>query len=144
MSHPARALLAWQLLAIAVPAGAQQPTRRFDGIWDVVLTCPSEGAAAGYTFRFYARIADGTLHAQYGIASNPASLALDGSLADDGTALLNANGRTGSVEHNVAKFKSASPGTAYSYGVQAKFTDRQGSGSRIDGIRTCNYGFTKR
>ncbi len=131
-------------LPAAPPVSANLGTRRFDGLWDVVLNCPSEGVAMGYTFRFVAQVSNGSLHGQHGVASEPASLTLDGTLHDDGSGLLNANGRTNRIEQNVQAFKTAKPGTPYFYNVEVHFDGNHGTGSRLGGVRTCNYTFTKR
>jgi len=42
-------------------------------------------------------------------------------------------------EHNAQSAKSAAPGTPYTYSIEAHFSSAQGTGSRLDGLRTCTY-----
>ncbi len=126
-------------------AAAAQPvaTTRFDGVWDVVLDCPTENGAAGYTFRFAAQVRNGVLHGERGMAGQPAWVAIDGTLGPDGTSVLSVNGRTNRIQNNVAQYKSLPPGTPYAYSVQARLDGAHGTGTRLDRVRTCNYTFTR-
>jgi caspase domain-containing protein len=127
-------------------APAHEPehvSSRFDGLWNVDLVCPTEGVAGGYTFHFPAQISHGVIHGEYGTLGEPASLLIEGQIDEKGVALLKAAGRTGRREHNIESFKSADPGTPYKYPIMAKFEDSVGTGSRADGLRTCNYTFRR-
>jgi len=118
-------------------------SRRFDGLWNVDLVCPTEGVAGGYTFHFPAQISHGVIHGEYGTQGEPGSLMIEGQINGEGLGLLKAAGRTGRREHNVESFKNADPGTPYKYPITARFEDTAGTGSRADGLRTCNYTFRR-
>ncbi|MGO9993259.1 MAG: caspase domain-containing protein [Steroidobacteraceae bacterium] len=113
----------------------------FDGVWNVDLVCPTEGVAGGYSFHFAAQVSGGALHGQYGALGEPGSLTIDGLINAEGVGVITASGRTGRKEHNVQSAKSAAPGTPYTYSIEAHFSAAQGTGSRLDGLRTCTYTF---
>lgn len=127
----------------APPPEPEHVSRRFDGLWNVDLVCPSEGVAGGYTFHFPAQISHGVIHGEYGTLGEPASLLIEGQIDEKGVGLLKAAGRTGRRENNIQSFKTADPGTPYKYPIMAKFEDSVGTGSRADGLRTCNYTFRR-
>jgi Caspase domain len=116
---------------------------RFDGLWNVELVCPTEGVAGGYVFRFPAQISHGAIHGEYGTLGEPGSLLLEGEINAEGVGLLKAAGRTGRRENNIQSFKNADPGTPYKYPIMAHFEESAGTGSRADGLRTCNYTFRR-
>lgn len=133
----------------AVPATATAPPaaplrNRFDGLWDVVLTCPTEGAAGGYTYAFTAQVTDDVMRGQHGMPGEPGSLTIEGRLGADGSAVLAVSLRTGAASRNVQAYKSAPPGTPYTYSAEAHFSETSGTGERLDGLRKCHYAFTKR
>jgi hypothetical protein len=111
----------------------------FDGTWSVYLVCPSVGTVEGYTYRFSARVKDGILHGETGIAGTPAWLAIDGPIGADGRAILNAKGLVGNPATAFAQTKT---GTSYSYTIEASFDGTQGSGKRLE-LRPCAFSFTK-
>ena len=116
---------------------------RFDGLWNVDLVCPTEGVAGGYTFHFPAQVSRGVIRGEYGTQGEPGSLRIEGQIHGDGLGVLNAAGRTGRREHNIQSFKSADPGTPYKYPITVRFENSAGTGSRADGLRTCNYTFRR-
>jgi hypothetical protein len=116
---------------------------RFDGLWNVDLVCPTEGVAGGYTFHFPAQVSHGVIRGEYGTQGEPGSLRIEGQIHRDGLGVLDAAGRTGRREHNIQSFKSADPGTPYKYPITVRFEDSAGTGSRADGLRTCNYTFRR-
>jgi len=123
----------------AAAAGPSDPAG-FDGSWSVIALCPSTtDGAFGYTLQFAAGVKSGVLHGQYGTAGQPASLALDGPIAPDGTAKFAAKGLTGDSDYTQAKVKPATP---YSYDVTAQFKGSRGTGTRVGG-RICNYTFQR-
>ncbi|HLY54063.1 MAG TPA: caspase family protein [Stellaceae bacterium] len=126
------------------PAPAAAAATRFDGLWNVALTCPAEHGADGYTHDFVAEVKQGALRGQFGVVGEPASLVLDGTVQADGSALLNANGRMGAARYLVEGAKDKAPGTPYFYVVDAHFDDRKGSGTRVGGPRSCSYAFARR
>jgi hypothetical protein len=105
----------------------------------VYLVCPSVGTAQGYTYRFSARVKDGILHGEYGVAGTPAWLAIDGPIGADGRAILSARGLVGDSATTFAQTKT---GTSYSYTIEASFDGTQGSGKRLE-LRPCTVSFTK-
>src|SRR5580658_9761339 len=66
-------------------------TSRFDGKWDTVLTCEPFKDARGFSWEFNSEVKDGKLHGVFGIEGHPASLRIEGPIADDGAAHLNAH-----------------------------------------------------
>jgi hypothetical protein len=131
-------------VAPTTPGSATEEfSRRFDGLWNVDLVCPTEGVAGGYTFHFPAQISHGVIHGEYGTLGEPGSLLIEGQINAEGSGLLKAAGRTGRREHNIQSFKDADPGTPYKYPITARFEESAGTGSRADGLRTCNYTFRR-
>lgn len=125
-----------------LPATAAGPSdaAAFDGSWSVLALCPATpDGAFGYTLQFTAEVKSGVLHGQYGTAGQASSLALDGTIAPDGSAKLAAKGFTGDALYSQAKVKAATP---YSYDVTAQFKGSRGTGTRVGG-RTCNYTFQR-
>ncbi len=114
---------------------------RFDGNWVVTLVClpDPKNAFLGFTWQFAARVKDGVLHGQRGIAGLPASLTLDGPIQPDGSALLSAHGLTGDPFYAVGH---VAQGTPFGYHVRAQFVGERGSGTRIE-LRACNYTFVR-
>jgi len=105
----------------------------------VYLVCPSVGTVQGYNYRFSARVKDGILHGEYGVAGAPAWLAIDGPIGADGHATLRAMGLIGNP---ATAFAQARSGTSYSYTIEASFDAAQGSGKRLE-QRPCTFTFTK-
>jgi hypothetical protein len=118
---------------------------RFDGNWHTKLSCPAKGDTEGYTWEFVSVIANGNLHGERGTAGEPGYLAIDGRIAEDGSAKLSANGIVASRQYARGVF--AHKGESYSYEVKAQFKDAQGSGTRDAGLgivgRPCTFEFTK-
>ena len=124
----------------AAQGPGQAPSRAFDGSWNVVVVCStSADGARGYTWRFPATIANGVLHGQYGIADTPSSMALDGRIAPDGSALLFAYGQTGNPAYAVRRVQAASP---FQYHVRTQFTAGHGDGTRLE-LRPCTLTFDR-
>ncbi|MCC7049499.1 MAG: caspase family protein [Alphaproteobacteria bacterium] len=126
--------------AAAPAAGAAGATRAFDGAWQTTVQCTQAAdGAKGYVLNFVSQVKDGVFSGQYGSATNASSLALNGAIRPDGTALLNAIGRTGSEEFSVGRIQR---GSSYTYTVNARFEGGRGSGSRNE-VRPCNLTFVK-
>ena len=125
------------LTAWAAPALAASP---FDGAWAVTLVCPQAvDGAFGYTYRFGATVTDGVLHGENGTRGMPSWLALDGRIQPDGTALLSAEGLTGTPEYAVGRVPKM---TSYRYRATARFSGTRGTGSRTE-VRPCTLDFVK-
>lgn len=138
-----------QLLEL-LPGGAGLPpvappaqASRHDGIWALTLTCPDStgpSGAKGYTYRFDVIISGGALVGRYGVAGQPGSLRLEGTVQPDGTAELSARGLTGHPDYAANRPRE---GTPYAYQVAARFGDGSGAGDRL-GQRVCHLGFVRK
>jgi hypothetical protein len=116
---------------------------RFDGEWTITMSCPSnteKSAARGYKRQFPARVKDGVLSGEIGAADMPGWLRIDGRIGADGSALLDAHGRTGDPDYAVNQPPPSSP---YAFHVEARFEGARGSGRRLE-ARVCNFGFERR
>ena len=136
------ALLVGLVSLLAVPAPAQATQSQFDGIWNVRISCPSnteESGAKGYNYNFQARIENGLVSGSHGKEGTAGSLKIEGKISSDGSAELQARGRTGNPEYAV---KKPSSGTPYSYRIKAHFERKSGTGTRLE-ARVCNFAFTK-
>jgi hypothetical protein len=121
----------------AAQAPSDQDAKRFDGIWDTVLSCPNDAGAMGYSFRFDALVKDGALHAQKGTKGQAGWLEINGKIAPDGVSHLLANGQVGASEYAVGKRPA---GSEYAYRIEAKFSGDDGAGKRTEG-RPCEITF---
>jgi hypothetical protein len=131
-----------ELLRAASPAtgaGPQAPAR-FDGRWAVRLECPTFKQVKGYVLNFEGAVAKGSFLAIHGTPGEPGSLRIEGPVRPDGTAVLVAKGLTGPAEYSGA---SSGPGTPYRYRVKAAFSDREGTGTRVE-QRPCTFAFARR
>ena len=125
-----------------------QPSResvvsRFDGDWAVTMTCPNnteKSAARGYKRQFPAQVKDGVLRGEIGAAESAGWLRIEGPIAADGSARLDAHGRTGDPDHAAAHPPPSSP---YAFHIDARFDGAQGSGRRLE-QRVCNFVFERR
>jgi curli biogenesis system outer membrane secretion channel CsgG len=113
---------------------------RFNGTWDVIIACPPQEGARGYTYQFTSSVRDGVFHGQYGTDGIAPCLTLDGKINPDGSAVIRANGLTGDLKYSVNRTQKNTP---YSYHIDASFTDSRGTGKRIES-RNCNLTFLKR
>ena len=128
------------LIAHCGGARADENSKRFDGEWDTILSCPNAAGALGYSFEFASRIKDGVLHGEKGVKGEPGWLQLDGAIASDGRASIYANGLVGASEAAVGHRPA---GTQYGYHVDVEFTDAAGKGQRVEG-RPCTVRFSKK
>jgi hypothetical protein len=76
----------------------------------------------------------------HGTEGEPGFLLIEGKIADDGTARLYAEGRTGSKEY--VPGRDTPSGTEFGYHIKAQFNDRSGTGTRVEG-RPCTFEFDK-
>jgi hypothetical protein len=138
-----RFVIAGLLLADSPVASfaADDQASRFDGNWDVTLTCPrtADGRALGYSYEFSARAKDGLLQGERGIPGKPGWLSLTGPIKSDGSAALIAEGVTNLPAYALYAVER---GTHFKHAVSAQFEATRGSGSWIT-IRTCTFDFEK-
>ncbi len=113
---------------------------RFDGTWQTTVSCSAARDALGYSFRFDSIVQRGVLHGLHGVAGQPSSLQLDGTIGPDGTGKLYAKGFTNSKEFVPGRV--AERGTEYDYNIDARFGALMGTGTRVEG-RPCSYQFVK-
>ncbi len=128
--------------APAAPASAPT-TNRFDGDWTIRIDCPANtesSGAKGYAYDFPASVLNGRLFGSRGAQGSAGSLQVEGTIAPNGDALLQAHGRTANPEYAASK---PAPGTAYSYDIQAHFDGASGHGRRQE-QRACDFTFGRR
>jgi len=113
---------------------------RFDGSWQTTVSCSAARDALGYSFRFDSVVQHGVLHGLHGIAGQPSSLQIDGTIEPDGTGKLYAKGFTNSKEF--VPGRDTAKGTEYDYNIDAHFGAMMGTGVRVEG-RPCSYQFVK-
>ena len=151
MRHSAPLLTAIVLLLLPVRSMPQdrpdhpdsdhpERTRRFDGKWQTTVSCDASRGALGFSYQFISVVKDGNLHGIRGTVGQPSSLALDGTIGDDGAGKLYAEGLTGSKEF--VPGTDTPRGTSFGYHVRAHFDARHGEGTRVEG-RPCTLEFEK-
>ena len=141
------AFVAFFSTALSASAMAQPTTSgnatAFDGNWQVTMTCPNnteKSAARGYKRQFPAQVKNGVLQGEIGVADSAGWLRIDGSIDADGSARLDAHGRTGEPDFAVQHPPPSSP---YSFHIEARFEGARGSGRRLE-QRVCNFAFERR
>ncbi len=124
--------------------GASVAGSRYDGDWVTHLACEAHGETPAYKFEFPSTIKDGVFHGQHGEEGGPGYLVIDGKIADDGSAKLEAKGH---VTQNHAHGVFALKGNAYGYTIKARFGETRGTGTRDEGAgilgRPCTFEFVK-
>ena len=125
-------------------ASSDAPTKtgggKFDGAWDLNLSCPSAGKSAAYSRSMAVTIKDGALRSEFLNPGSPGWLLITGEIEADGKARLAAKGLTGDPAYTVNKAKS---GTPYGFTIDAQFDGASGTGKRIE-IRPCDLKFARR
>jgi hypothetical protein len=112
----------------------------YDGLWDVTLTCPvADDGAKGYVYVFPARVKGGFIHGEHNAQGTAGWLTVDGPIAEDGSAVLVANGLTGKPAYSVGRVETLTP---YSYHIAAQFNSGHGTGTRKE-LRPCSLDFKK-
>jgi hypothetical protein len=118
---------------------------RFDGNWLTKLTCPAKGSTEGYTWQFDSVIKSSNFKGEHGKAGEPGYLLIEGKIAQDGKAKLSANGLVASRKYGRGVFTHK--GEDYSYDIKAQFQEKEGTGTRDQGLgivgRPCTFEFTK-
>jgi hypothetical protein len=132
-------LLSICLTLVSAAAAQTSDKTKFDGTWDTILSCSNTAGAMGYSFRFPSTVKDGALHAEKGTKGKPGWLLIEGTIQPDGAARFYADGLVGASEVAVGQ---RPPGTEYGYHIDAKFTDQQGTGKRVEG-RPCEITFAR-
>jgi hypothetical protein len=122
-----------------VPAAA---SNRFDGDWNVRMDCPADAGAQAFSVSLPASVLNGRLFGSSGAAGAPGVVQVEGTIAPDGAARLQARGRTASPALETGR---PPPGTPFSYDVDAHFdaATLRGSGRRVQD-RACEFVFTRR
>lgn len=139
MGRPIGLSICLALMFLNAAQGADDATR-FDGTWDTTVSCSNAAGALGYSFQFSSTVKDGVLHGERGDAGKPGWLKLQGNIQPDGTAKIYAKGLIGAQEFAVGHRPA---GTAYGYHVVGKFSDKEGTGKRVEG-RPCDVTFVKK
>jgi hypothetical protein len=121
-------------------ARADDAVRKFDGIWDTILTCANSNGALGFSYHFDSSVKDGLLHGEKGTKGQPGWFQLDGKIPVDGSASLYAEGLVGAAPFAVGQRPK---GTQYGFHVASMFAERSGTGTRVEG-RPCSVTFMKK
>ena len=145
--HSSRSVTHAFLLALALAlvgaSAAQAQQSRFDGAWNVTMTCPAHNAAdddaKGYTHRFAADVQKGHIRGTHGKEGEPGWHFLHGKINEDGSARLRLDGIVNNPKYAI---NDAERGKEYSYRVKAQFEAGSGTGQRLTG-RTCDFKFTR-
>jgi hypothetical protein len=132
------------LLAHAAATAQSSGTDAFDGHWMTTLVCDDtqdhDKLVKGYTFIFNVDVVHGKLEGQYGPVDGPASVRYQGTIHTDGSADINATGRTGKNEYSVGRLD---PGVVYGYHMRGQFDATTGHATRTT-VRACEATFAKR
>ena len=121
------------------PSSPRAGAGKFDGAWDLNLSCPPAGKSAAYTRLMAVTVKDGALRSEYQTPGTPGWLLITGAVEADGKARLAAKGLTGDPAYTVNKSKS---GTPYGFTIDAQFDGASGTGKRIE-IRPCDLKFAR-
>jgi hypothetical protein len=138
-----RAACALALALCATSAAQAQEDARFDGAWNVTLSCPPHSAddddAKGYTHRFPAEVRKGRLRGTHGTLGEPGWHDLHGRIHEDGSATLRLDGIVNNPKYAI---NDAQRGKEYSYRIKAQFEAASGVGQRLTG-RVCTFKFER-
>jgi len=137
-------LAAIGLLLLAVSAIAQESPDhrfRFDGKWQTTVSCEPLRGALGFSYQFTSVVRYGHFHGLHGTENQPGFLVIDGTIGDDGTGKLYANGMTNSKEY--VPGNDTPRGTEFGYHIRSHFDERHGEGSRVEG-RSCTLEFERK
>jgi hypothetical protein len=132
-------LIAALMLLPSASMANEGASERFDGKWDTTLNCTPFQDAQGFTWRFVSEVKDGHLVGHYGTEGQPASLRIEGQIADDGTGTLHATGKTGVPQYVTGNLQR---GSNIVYDIRAEFYEGHGKGTRLVG-RPCTYEFER-
>ena len=116
---------------------------RFDGSWNVTMTCPpheeADDDAKGYTYRFPAEVRESRMQGTYGKEGEPGWQFLYGRIQEDGSAALRLEGIVNNPDYAI---RNAERGKRYTYRIKAQFDEKSGVGQRLTG-RVCEFRFTR-
>ena len=130
------------MLASAAQAQAQGDDK-FDGAWNVTLTCPANSAddddARGYTHHFPAEVRKSLIRGTHKAEGEPGWHFLHGRIHEDGSATLHLDGIVNNPRYAI---NNAQRGKAYTYRIEAQFEATKGTGQRLTG-RVCEFTFTR-
>lgn len=133
------AICALMLFPLASVAGG-----KYDGNWTTNMSCEAHGETPAYSWQFPSTITNNVYHGQHNAQGQPGYLVIDGTIADDGSSKLHAQG---TVQENHAHGIFAMKGNNYDYDIMAQFTDTKGTGKRNEGAgilgRPCTFDFEK-
>jgi hypothetical protein len=131
--------------AVVLSPGLSVAQERFDGNWLTKFRCPAKGNTEGYTWEFPSVIQNSNFHGEHGTAGQPGYLLIEGKIKEDGSAKLSANGIVASRKY--ARGVLAHQGEDYSYDIKAQFKEKEGTGTRSQGLgivgRPCTFDFAK-
>src|ERR1035441_1338790 len=116
-----RNVLLFGIVLMALAAGGQSAAGKYDGTWKTSVTCDPAGGTLGYTWHFLSTVTGDVLHGERGTPGQPAFLAIDGKIANDGKAKLTASGVSAGSQYTHGPIKSE--GQDYSYEVKSQFTE---------------------
>jgi len=140
--------MAFRLLmvcALVLIPGVSVAGDAFDGNWSTKLTCPAKGNTEGYTWQFASVIQNSNYRGERGTAGEPGYLLIEGKIAADGSAKLSANGIVASRKYSRGVLTHK--GEEYSYEIKAQFKEKEGTGTRNEGLgivgRPCTFDFVK-
>ena len=125
--------LAVALLLCGTSAAFAQKSK-FDGAWNVTMTCPPHNAAdddaKGYTHRFPAEVQNSLFRGTHGKEGDPGWHFLHGKINEDGSATLRLNGIVNDPRYAI---NDAKRGKEYTYRVKVQFDEITGVGQRLTG-----------
>jgi hypothetical protein len=131
--------------ALVLIPGVSVAGDAFDGNWSTKLTCPAKGNTEGYTWQFASVIQNSNYRGERGTAGEPGYLLIEGKIAADGSAKLSANGIVASRKYSRGVLTHK--GEEYSYEIKAQFKEKEGTGTRNEGLgivgRPCTFDFVK-
>jgi hypothetical protein len=122
------------------PSGLGTGAGKFDGEWDVNISCPPAGKAGAYARYVMAVVKDSVFHAELLTPGTPGWLVMSGKIGANGKTSLMAKGLTGNPAATINNAKAGSP---YGFTVSAQFDSASGTGKRNE-IRPCDLKFAKR
>ena len=134
----------WHLTRVIVLAAfAAQPaiaqSASFDGVWNVTVSCPAAGDAAGYTLRFHADVSGGALVGENGTPGLGGYLHIAGRIQPNGNAVLIARGLVGNPRVAIGNLPTLTP---YNYTAVVHFDGNHGTGRRTT-ARPCTLDFLR-